>query len=496
MSNPIKNITIVGGGSAGWMTAAYLSRFLSKEHFSISLIESTEIETIGVGEATIPPIHSFNAALGIDEATFLKETNATIKLGIEFTHWSHSDSQYFHPFGTLGRATGKVPFHHYWIRSLINHNNTNLAQYSIETAAAYNSRFQHPSRQANSPLENFGYAYHFDAAMYARLLKKKALEQGVNHIQKTVRSITLKDDNGFIDKLIFDDKTEVQGDLFIDCTGFAALLIEKTLHVGYEDWSDELFCNRAIAIPTDEQHPHPYTQAIAHPFGWQWRIPLQHRTGNGIVYSSQHISDDEAEHTLRKNLKGQPLKDPNYIRFTTGKRKEQWAKNCIAVGLSGGFLEPLESTSLHLTQLSITRILDFIPHGQITQPAITAFNNGMNKTYQEIKDFIILHYKLTQRDDSEFWRACKAMPINDTLKLKIELFQKTGNIIQDQEEFFRQTSWLAVMYGQGITPENHHPMVNDITEQDLFGLLNGTSEVIKQTVQHMPTHHALLQSIK
>ncbi|MEQ1487609.1 MAG: tryptophan halogenase family protein [Methylotenera sp.] len=483
----MRRIVIVGGGTAGWMTAAALSKTLHHE-YSIRLIESDEIATIGVGEATIPPIVSFNAALGIDEDDLLKKTQGTLKLGIEFVNWHQVGTSYMHAFGRVGHDLHHVPFYNYWLRQYLAGKASDIGQYSINTMASMQTKCMRAMPDmAGSPLGEISHAYHFDAFLYAKYLREYC-KAGVVRTEGKISSVTQRE-NGDIDELVLESGERVTGDLFIDCSGMRGLLIEQTLKTGYEDWSHWLPCDRAIAVPCASSTPLlPYTRSTAHGAGWQWRIPLQHRIGNGHVFSSKFMSEDEATNILLNNLDGEPLAEPKTIRFTTGKRLKQWNKNCIAVGLSGGFLEPLESTSIHLIQNSIARIVRFLPNKSIVQADIDEFNAQADFEYERIRDFVILHYKATEREDTPFWQYCKHMEIPSTLQKKIDLYQGNGRIFRENNELFAEYSWLQVMHGQGIRPNSYSPLADRIPEAELIDFLEGVEEVIGKCVDRMPTH--------
>jgi len=486
-SKSMRRIVIVGGGTAGWMTAAALAKTLHQE-YSIRLIESDEITTIGVGEATIPPIVSFNAALGIDEDDFLKKTQGTLKLGIEFVNWHQVGTSYMHAFGSVGHDLHHVPFYNYWLRQYLAGKASDLGQYSINTMASMQAKGMRAlPDMAGSPLGELSHAFHFDASLYAKYLREFS-KAGVIRTEGKVVSVTQRE-NGDIDELILESGERITGDLFIDCSGMRALLIEQTLKTGYEDWSHWLPCDRAIAVPCASSATLlPYTRSTAHGAGWQWRIPLQHRIGNGHVFSSKFMSEDEATKILLNNLDGEQLAEPRTVNFMTGKRLKQWNKNCVAVGLSGGFLEPLESTSIHLIQNSIARIVRFLPNNNITQADIDEFNMQSDFEYERIRDFIILHYKATEREDTPFWRYCKHMEIPSTLQKKIDLYCGNGRIFRENNELFAEYSWLQVLHGQGIRPNSYSPLADRLPESELIEFLDGVENVIGKCVARMPTH--------
>lgn len=488
-NNCIQNIVIVGGGTAGWLTASALSRILPMQHYNITLVESDAIATVGVGEATIPPIRDFHRMLGINEAEFVRKTQATFKLGIEFSHWGNQGECYFHPFGEYGREFDSVAFHQYWLRGQQLGYNTDLEDYSLCTVAARAGKFAPTSNDPKSVLSAIGYAYHFDASLYAKFLREYSEASGVVRVEGKVVDVELDDSVGFIKGISLESSQKISGDFFVDCTGFAALLIGKALKVGYEDWTHYLPANRAMAVQTEKsiEPTKPYTQSSAHPVGWQWCIPLQHRTGNGIVFSDQFTSEDQAADTLLKNLNGKPLTDPRALRFTTGKREKSWHKNCVAIGLSSGFLEPLESTSIHLIQTAISRLLQLFPGKEFNQADIDEFNSGVNREVEFIRDFIILHYHVNRRREP-LWQYCREMPVPDSLAHKIEMFNNRGRVFNDQYDLFKKASWVAVMKGQGGDPKNYDPIADYKPAEHLQQLLKEMRHVFANAVDAMPTH--------
>ena len=490
------SILIVGGGSAGWMTAAYLSRFLKGTGVSITVLESPLIETVGVGEATIPPIRDFNLALGINEDAFIMQTKATFKLGIEFSDWGKLGERYFHPFGSIGRPTPVIPFHQYWMKFKQLNPSASPAEFSLETQMAARCHFSKPDNNRNSPLFGLGYAYHFDAALYAGFLSNYAMNYGVHKIKNTVGEVLVNSNTGMIDGLLLDNGQKLTADLYVDCTGFRSLLLGDALNVGFESWEGELLCDRAIAIPSSSVQPHPYTRSTAWTAGWHWQIPLQHRTGNGLVYSSKYVSDEEALDYLLKKLEGYPLAEPKRISFHPGRREDFWVKNCVAIGLSAGFLEPLESTSIHLIQSGITRLFDALSSGSVSEATVRRFNKQVGESYMEAKDFVVLHYKLTQREDSEFWKRCGGIEISLRLLDKISMYQSSGQVFRDNGELFDVTNWLAVFDGQGAVPGGYHPGVDRLTDAELNRFMADTAEVIKKAVANMPKHSEHLAAIQ
>jgi tryptophan halogenase len=490
----IRDIVIVGGGSAGWMTAAACARFLQKG-YRIRLVESDEIGTIGVGEATIPQIKLFNDALGLDENEFIRQTQGTFKLGIQFVDWLRPAHSYIHAFGPVGRALGLVPFHHYWLRSLGNGGAAGIDAYSLNAVTALQNKFARQSKGPTASLPDLTYAFHFDAALYARYLRRYAEERGVIRIEGKIEHTRLRGADGYIEAVVLANGQEIAGDLFVDCSGFRGLLIEEALHTGYDDWSQWLPCNRAMAVPCTRAGVFtPYTRATARAAGWQWRIPLQHRTGNGYVYCSRYLSDDEAAATLLANLDGEAMADPRPLRFVTGKRKKLWNRNCVAIGLAGGFLEPLESTSLHLAQSGIARLLTFMPNRGIDPADVDEYNRQSAFEFERIRDFIILHYKATERADTPFWNDCRQMPIPAELEHKLAVFAGNGRISRYNDELFTEVGWLQVMLGQGIRPRGYHPLADLLSEAELSEFLQMIRSVIAHETHAMPTHEQFISA--
>ncbi len=492
-ASPIKTVVIVGGGTAGWMSATALATLL-RGRYAIRLVESDEIGIVGVGEATIPMISRFNALAGIDENAMLKVTQGTFKLGIEFVNWGKMGERYMHGFGDLGQDLWTARFYQYWLKMRALGRAKELDAYSITRAAAYANKFM-PARadMPNSPLAGIAHAYHFDASLYARFLRSLAEQRGVRRTEGKIGHVTRRADNGHVEAVVLENGERIEGDLFIDCSGFRALLIEGALETGYEDWSAWLPCDRALAVPCKAADKLlPYTRATAHTAGWQWRIPLQHRTGNGHVYCSAYLSDEQAQATLMANLDGKALAEPRMVKFTTGMRKQSWNKNVVAIGLSSGFLEPLESTSIHMIQSSIARLIDFFPDQGFSQVAIDTYNRQSRFEYERIRDFIILHYKLNQRDDAPFWKDCAAMAVPDTLAEKIALFQEHGKVVRVDNELFAEVGWVQVMLGQNLLPRSWHPMVEVASDEELAGLVGNVGEVIAKCVAAMPEHGAYI----
>jgi tryptophan halogenase len=487
--NNISSIIIAGGGTAGWMTAAALSAVLPPHLFSITLVESDEIGAIGVGEATIPPIQLFNRLAQVDDDAFIKATGATFKLGIEFANWRTGSDRYFHPFGRYGDDFGAAPFHQHWLRARSLGDPTPISEYSLATKAAYAGKFRWPDSAAHSVYSTLAFAYHFDAMRYGKYLRSLGEARGVERREGKIVDVVLDGGTGHVASLRLDDGGELTGDLFIDCTGFRALLIGEALGVGFRDWSRYLPCNRALAVPTDVVDlDTPYTRATAHSAGWQWRIPLQHRLGNGLVFCDGFWSEDEAARALLGNLEGEPLADPRPIRFLTGRRERFWEKNCIAIGLSAGFLEPLESTSIHLIQTSITRLLGFFPTRSFDPLVISEYNRHATNEYDRTLDFLLLHYHATERSDSEFWNHCRTMPITDTLAEKLEMFRSCGRLLKRDHDFFQDASWLAVMLGQGVEAASYDPLTESIRPLELDRVLRGMRATIAKASAEMSSH--------
>jgi tryptophan 7-halogenase len=484
-----KRICIVGGGTAGWMAAAAFSKWLANGGYSIDLIESEEIGTVGVGEATIPHIVDFNRSLQIEEVDFIRATQATFKLGIEFENWRRLDHTYMHPFGQHGIPMQGIHFYHFWLRHRAQGGSLSHDLFSSNTIAARAGRFAPSSPAEQTPLPPIMYAYHFDAGLYAAFLRRMAEANGVKRREGKVVDVKLRSEDGYIESVKLADGRVFEADLFIDCSGFRGLLIEQALKSGYEDWSQWLPCDRALAVPCDRvAATTPYTRSTAREAGWQWRIPLQHRTGNGYVYCSQYLGDDEAASLLLSRLDGTARATPKPLRFITGRRKEVWKKNCVALGLASGFLEPLESTSIHLIQAVLARLLFVFPGKRFDQTTIDQFNIKSRIELEEIRDFLVLHYKATERTDTPFWRHCQAIPLPDTLKARWDMFQETGNIATIPGELFRDASWFAVFNGQGVTPVEYHPFADIPSEAELARRLEIISSDVRKRVDALPTH--------
>jgi tryptophan halogenase len=494
MTNPrLRNIVIVGGGTAGWMTAAALGRFLKDGYTQVTLIESEAIGTVGVGESTIPQINIFNRMLGLDENEFVRRTKATFKLGIEFVDWKEIGHSYFHPFGPFGLDMEGVSFHAYWLRLKAMGEAADLGDYSLQAVAAARSKFMRANQQPNSPLGSIAHAYHIDAGLYARFLRGYAEERGVRRQEGKVVEIHQRAEDGFVEAVTLQSGQRIEGDLFIDCSGFRGLLIEQTLKTGYEDWSSWLLNDRAVAVPCQlAGSRQPATRAVARPAGWQWRIPLQHRLGNGYAFSSAHISEDEATAYLLAHLDGAPLAEPLTLRFQAGRRLKSWNKNVVAIGLSAGFMEPLESQSIHLIQVGIARLLAMFPDRRFQQPDIDRYNRVMQFEYEKIRDFLILHFKATRRSDTAYWDYLRQMPIPDYLADKIAVFESHGRVFRENEELFNDTSWFAVMVGQGLAPRGHDPMADVMSDDDLRAKMHDIHAVIAKSAEVMPDHMAFI----
>lgn len=479
---PRKRVVVAGGGTAGWLAAVALATHLGPL-IDVTLVESDEIGTVGVGESTIPTARTFHALIGVDEQAFLRATNATFKLGISFENWDRIGDRYFHPFGSVGRSVKMADFQHFWLEARRRGFGGDYIDYSPEGAAAAQERF---ALGGDSPL---AYAYHLDATAYARFLRAIAEDRGVVRREGRIAEVARDPASGDIAALVLADGTRIEGDLFIDCTGFRGLLIEQTLQTGFEDWSQWLMMDSALAVQSEASGPPvPFTRAIAHTAGWRWRIPLQHRVGNGIVFASGFMAQEEARATLLDALDGAPLFEPRLLRFTTGMRRKTWHRNCIAMGLAGGFIEPLESTSIHLVMIAVIRLIQHFPFGDRNEALAQRFNDQSRAEWEHVRDFIILHYKLTHRDDSAFWRHCATMPIPDTLAERIALFRDHAMAHQGQDDLFRIDSWAAVMLGQGIVPRDHHRLPGVMDSDDLARVLGDVRTRIAKVVAGLPAH--------
>jgi tryptophan 7-halogenase len=490
----LRSIVIVGGGTAGWMAAAALAKALDTA-CEIRLVESDDIGTVGVGEATVPHLKTFNEALGVNETEFVKAVNGTFKLGIQFVDWGRLGDRYIHGFGNIGHDYGFLPFHQYWLKMFLAGRAEDIGAYSIHTAAAPLGKFMSSASDvpAGSPLSHIAYAYHFDAGRYARFLRAFAEARGVRRTEGEVVDVALRAEDGFIESILLKSGERIAGDLFVDCSGFRGLLIEQALHTGYEDWTHWLPCDRAMAVPCEKVGPPtPYTRSTARAAGWQWRIPLQHRTGNGLVYSSAFSSDDEAAKTLLGNLDGKPLAEPRILKFTTGKRRKFWHRNCVAIGLASGFMEPLESTSIYLIQSGVGRLINLLPDRNFSPVVIDRYNRQATFEFERIRDFLILHYFATERRDTPFWRHCARIEIPAQLAENIRLFIDSGRFFRDADELFAITSWVQVLVGQHFVPRGYHPAVDLIPDKELVELVTGVRAVIKNCVEAMPTHEQFI----
>ena len=491
----LKKIVIIGGGTAGWMSAAGISSLLGQTGLEVTLIESEAIGVIGVGEATLPHIKFFNETLGIDEAEFMAATSATIKLGIEFVDWGQKGDRYIHPFGDFGLSNNGVPFHHYWNKMKADPDTGPLGLYSLPVMACHMAKFQPPSNDPRSVNSTYRYAYQFDSLKYAPFLRAHAEARGVSRFEGKVVDVALDPDSGDISSVGLENGERHEGDLFIDCTGFFGVLIEKALKTGYESWTRWLPCDRAVAVACESVGPLlPYTRATADSAGWRWRIPLQHRTGNGYVYASDFISDEAAQESLIKNLEGKALAQPRQLRFETGKRRKLWRKNCIAIGLSGGFLEPLESTSIYLIQEGITKLVEHFPQTLDFGAAADEYNNLMDLEFERVRDFLILHYHATDRDDSDFWNYVRTMKIPASLEEKLALFKARGRVASYDNGLFLDPSWVAVYIGQGIIPEAYDWRVDQLEARDIKAHLANMRGLMWQSASRMQDHTAYLES--
>jgi tryptophan halogenase len=490
----LKSIVIVGGGTAGWMAAAALARTLDSA-VGIRLIESEDIGTVGVGEATVPHLRAFNDTLRIDEVDFVRAVRGTFKLGIQFVDWGSLGSRYIHGFGTIGHEYRGLPFHQYWLKLHSQGKAQELGEYSLNTAAAPRGRFMTGASDVppTSPLSRIAYAYHFDAGLYAQYLRRYAEARRVARIEGEIVDVKLRGTDGFIESVTLKSGQAIAGDLFIDCSGFRGLLIEQALRSGYDDWTRWLPCDRAVAVPSEKTAAAtPYTRSTARAAGWQWRIPLQHRTGNGHVYSSAHLADDQAAATLLGHLDGRPLAEPRVLRFSTGRRRQMWSRNCVALGLASGFLEPLESTSIYLIQSGIARLIQMLPDRHMNPVLQARYNAEAQFEMERIRDFLILHYHVTQRRDSEFWKYCAHMPVPEPLADTIRLFQDSGRFFRNADEMFALTSWVQVMIGQHLLPAAWHPLVDAVPDNELAQLGESVRSVVSSCVAAMPEHEQFL----
>lgn len=484
----IRRIIVVGGGTAGWMSAAVLSRFLQPQGTDICVIESDEIPTVGVGEATVPAIHALNGLLGFDERDFITKTQGAIKLGIEFRDWVLPGSSHCHYFGDFGASIEGIAPHHHWLKLRQLGDTTSIYDYCLPAVAGRLLKFAPPPRDSASEASSYKYAYHFDAALYGRYLRAYAEGRGVRRLEGKVVDVTVRGEDGFIETLTLASGERVGADLFIDCSGFRGLLIEQKLQTGYVDWSQWLPCDRAVAVATESAGDFtPYTTSTARAAGWQWRIPLQHRVGNGYVYCSNHVSDDEAASTLLANVAGRALAEPRVLRFTAGHRRRFWDRNCVAIGLAAGFMEPLESTSILLIQTGIARLIELFPDLTFDPVVIDEYNRVTLNEYERIRDFLVLHYHATQRSDAPLWDYVRTMRIPESLQYRIDVFRSCGRVVQHSEESFLEPSWVAIFAGQQIIPKRYDPLVDNIDDERLRrGMLHRRTQ-LRRIAEAMPT---------
>jgi tryptophan halogenase len=487
-TNPIRSLCIVGGGTAGWMAAALLANIYQGTDTKITLVESPDIATIGVGEATVPSFMAFLSSAKINAKEFIEATAGTFKLGIRFENWFEQNHAFFHPFGKIGRSLDGHDFYQLWLKTLAQGDVTRLMDHAPAAIMAEQHKFMVETPLQNTPLANYGYALHLDAVMAARYLRDIAWKKGVTRIESTVNSVAL-DQRGFIESIHLADGQKIAADFFIDCSGFKGLLIEETLKVGYEDWSDYLPCNRAVAVQTENagELP-PYTVSCARAAGWTWRIPLQHRTGNGYVFASDYCSDDEATQTLLSAVEGKLVNEPRIIPFVTGKRKKIWHKNCLALGLASGFLEPLESTAIHLVYKGLVNFIRQFPDRDFDPLLEQQFNAHMDKDYLEVRDFIILHYCTTQREDTDFWRRCKNMAVPESLQEKVAIFRQRGQLVVNEADLFGTSSWYSILEGMNIRPQKYHPLVDALDGGKLALSLNQGAKAIREATERLPAH--------
>jgi tryptophan halogenase len=487
-------VIVVGGGTAGWMTAAALTKLLPSR-CSVHLVESEAIGIVGVGEATLPHIRSFNERLGINEAEFMAGTRATFKLGIEFRNWGKIGDSYIHPFGTFGRGSGEVDFHHYWTRLYRSAAGAApLDEYSVACTMAYMNRFRLPDPDPSKLESTFSYAYQFDANLFAPFLRRVAEQQGAKRTEGRIVDVELDSETGNVAAVLLESGERIDGDLFVDCSGFVSLLLGKSLDEPFEDWSQWLPCDRAVAMPCRTRTAlTPYTSAIAMESGWRWRIPLQHRTGNGYVYSSQFISDEDARAALASAVEGEPIAEPRVLKFKAGRRRRSWVANCVGVGLSSGFLEPLESTSIYLIQAAITSLIELFPNPEIVPADRDEFNRLIDLEYDRIRDFLILHYHATERSDTPFWDYVRTMQVPDSLKDKMDLFRKRGRIAKYREGVFLDASWIAVYVGQGVIPGGYDLRAELPSPAQLRDAMAAFREEVRTSAEAMPDHRAHIE---
>lgn len=494
-SDPIRRVVIVGGGTAGWSAAAALAPYCRQGQFELTLVESEQIGIIGVGEATVPVIRDFNTLIGLDETEFIRATGATYKLGIEFVDWGRIGDRYIHPFGYVRRRISGVEPHHHQARMQAAGLDFQRTAISVATAASAQDRFALPGAGDANCIEPHSYAFHFDATLYAPLLRRHSEAQGVRRVEGKVVDARLRADDGFIEALVLDDGRIIEGDLFIDCSGFRALLIGQHLGIGEVDWSEWLPCDRAVAAPSEVAQPlHPYTRSTARDAGWQWRIPLQERVGNGYIYSSAFVDDDTAQRDFEQLVDTPLVSAPRLIRFKTGHREKIWHRNCIAIGLSGGFLEPLESTSIYFVHRAITMLIDLFPSRRCETELADEYNRLLIDEFEQVRDFLVLHYCATERRDTPFWRHCAALPLPDSLKERIALFQERGIVVPNRN-FFSAISWVSVMLGQRIAQHGWDPRLDRVPENEAIGLLDAAVKATQDYVSTMPPHAVTMQEV-
>ncbi|MDI7775744.1 tryptophan 7-halogenase [Asticcacaulis sp. EMRT-3] len=490
-----QNVVILGGGTAGWMAAACLAKVFGRDNLSVTLVESDAIGTVGVGEATIPMINLFNHILGIDESDLIRETDATFKLGIEFADWHQIGHSYLHPFGAYGINMEGIGFHHYWLRLAQHEGAKDYGQFNMETLALRAGRCGPTA--TDLPHIKLNKAFHFDAGLYAGFLRRYAEARGVTRIEGRVRDVQLDPASGDVAALALEDGRTIGGDLFIDCSGFAAVLIGKALGVEYRDWAEWLPCNRAVTVGCEPSGPPiPYTRATAREAGWQWRIPLQSRIGNGYVFCDAFLGEDEASEKLMARLDGKALAQPRLLKFTTGHRARIWEKNVIALGLASGFMEPLESTSIHMVQSTLARLMTVFPRTTINPHVRDKFNDEAIAEYARIRDFLIAHYKLTGRDDTPFWEMCRNMAIPDSLKVRLDAFASDGLLLEYPFDLFKETSWFSVLMGQGIQPKSYHPLADALPRDEFLKRMTQLRRMIMQRAQGLPSHSAYIDQQK
>lgn len=481
----IRRVVIAGGGTAGWLAATALTHQF-RELLDVVLIESEQIGTVGVGESTVPPIRNFHRFLQIDEQEFLREVAGTFKLSISFENWRRQGERYIHPFGITGQSTLVCGFHHFWLDSLRRGMQSDLGDFCLETVASRGDRFALP----HSPQVN--YSYHLDAGLYARFLRGKAESYGLRRVEGKIREVRQNGESGYVEALVLEDGQVIEGDLFIDCTGFRGLLIEQTLKTGYEDWNNWLPCDRAVALQTESVGPPvPYTRAIAHEAGWRWHIALQHRVGTGLVYSGRHMSDDQAREKLLRDAAAPVIREPWLVQFRTGRRLKAWNKNVVSLGLASGFIEPLESTSLHLSMTSIVRLIESFPFDGIPQSLVDLYNATGRAEMEHVRDFIILHYHANQRDEP-MWQQCRQMEVPDSLAIRLRAWRERAHAWQGANELFRVDSWTHVMLGQGLIPEQHHPLSRGLSDEDMRRLLPAIRKPIDEAVARMPSQQEFI----